>query len=60
MSKLRRILIYGPQRQAIDLDLMAQIVIMLGRQLALEASSNDGLPSGDQAGDSLPMAEPST
>jgi hypothetical protein len=36
-SKHRRIRVRGRQREDIDADLMAQIVIMMGRQLAREA-----------------------
>lgn len=40
MTKERNIRIWGKQREDIDADLMAQIVIMLGRQLAHEAASD--------------------
>lgn len=38
MRQTHHITVYGPQREQIDLDLLAQIVIMLGRQLAAEAA----------------------
>jgi hypothetical protein len=57
MSQQRRILIYGQQREAIDLDLMAQIVIMLGRQLAAETMQDGSMPPDDFVGESLPPAE---
>lgn len=37
MDKRRQVRIWGKQRENIDVDLMAQIVIMLGRQLAQDA-----------------------
>jgi hypothetical protein len=39
----RQIRIRGVQRENIDVDLLAQIVIMLGRQLAQEAASATGV-----------------
>jgi hypothetical protein len=41
MTKERNIRIWGKQREDIDADLMAQIVIMLGRQLAHEAATGN-------------------
>lgn len=38
MAKQYRIHIRGKQREEIDADLMAHLVIMLGRQLAAEAA----------------------
>jgi hypothetical protein len=38
MAKQYRIRIIGKQREDIDADLMAQLVILLGRQLAAEAA----------------------
>lgn len=47
-SSARQIRIRGTQREQIDADLLAQIVLMLGRQLAREADDTahaaDGLP----------------
>lgn len=37
MAQERNVRIWGKQRDDIDVDLMVQIVIMLGRQLAQEA-----------------------
>lgn len=34
-----QVLVYGEQRKEIEIDLLAQIVIMLGRQLAHEAQA---------------------
>lgn len=44
MPGSRQIRIRGKQREQIDVDLLAQLVVMLGRQLAREAAE------GDQAG----------
>jgi hypothetical protein len=41
MTKERNIRIWGKQREDINADLMAQIVIMLGRQLAHEAATGN-------------------
>ncbi len=38
MAKNYRIRIRGEQREQIDADLMAHLVVMLGRQLAAEAA----------------------
>jgi len=67
MTKERTIRIWGKQREDIDADLMAQIVIMLGRQLAHEAAtdhladSNEArLPNNiDLSGDDLGQEEAS-
>lgn len=58
MVQERNIRIWGKQRDDIDVDLMAQIVIMLGRQLAQEAEvadSSEPKPSKiiDLSGDEL-------
>lgn len=63
MAKERTIRIWGKQREDIDADLMTQIVIMLGRQLAKEATadSNEPEPSKriDLSGDELGQEEAS-
>ncbi len=41
MAKEYRIRVTGKQRDEIDIDLMTQIVIMLGRQLAAEAAEEE-------------------
>lgn len=41
MTKERRIRIRGKQREQIDADLMAQLVVLMGRQLAAEAVENE-------------------
>lgn len=47
MAKQYRIHIRGKQREQIDVDLMAQLVVMMGRQLAAEAAeSADGAREG--------------
>ncbi|WP_194904377.1 hypothetical protein [Catenulispora rubra] len=43
MAKQYRIRITGKQRETIDIDLMTQLVIMLGRQLAAEAAEEEDL-----------------
>lgn len=43
MAKEYRIRITGKQRETIDIDLMTQLVIMLGRQLAAEAAEEEEL-----------------
>ena len=59
MPRQRRIRVFGQQREAIDLDLMAQLVIMLGRQLAQETMCDEAASPPDEANQSLPPAEPS-
>lgn len=41
MAKEYRIRIRGKQREQIDADLMTQLVVMLGRQLAQEAQERE-------------------
>jgi hypothetical protein len=41
MPGSRQIRIRGKQREQIDVDLLAQLVVMLGRQLAREAAGGD-------------------
>jgi hypothetical protein len=41
MAKQYRIRITGKQREHIDIDLMTQLVILLGRQLAAEAAEQE-------------------
>jgi hypothetical protein len=41
MAKEYRIRIRGKQREHIDVDLMTQLVVMLGRQLAQEAQERE-------------------
>lgn len=41
MAKNYRIRIRGKQREDIDVDLMTQLVVMLGRQLAQEAQERE-------------------
>lgn len=41
MTKQYRIRIRGKQRAQIDVDLMTQLVVMLGRQLAQEAQERE-------------------
>lgn len=53
MDQKRQIRIWGKQRENIDVDLMTQIVIMLGRQLAEEAA-NSALVDGSEAKPSKP------
>jgi hypothetical protein len=58
MAKEYRIHIRGKQREDIDVDLMAQLVVMLGRQLAQEAKEaaepegeaqpDEAQPDGDE------------
>ena len=43
--------VHGQQLNEIDVDLFAQIVVMLGRQMSLEASSDEDETTPD-AGDS--------
>ena len=43
MAKEYRIRVTGKQRDEIDIDLMTQLVIMLGRQLAAEAAEEEDL-----------------
>lgn len=40
----RQIRVRGMQCEQIDADLLAQIVVMLGRQLATEAAAEDAAP----------------
>ncbi len=51
MAKQYRIRIRGRQREQIDADLMAQLVIMLGRQLAAEAAEAEHKQQNDGSGD---------
>ncbi len=59
MAKEYRIHIRGKQREAIDADLMAQLVVMFGRQLAQEAKeaaeaasdADDTRPDDDEGPD---------
>jgi hypothetical protein len=44
MPKERQIRVYGVPRDDIDIDLMAQIVIQMGRQLAQETITDEPLP----------------
>jgi hypothetical protein len=44
MTKQYRIRIRGKQRAQIDVDLMTQLVVMLGRQLAQEAQEREARP----------------
>ena len=43
MAKEYHIRVTGKQRDEIDIDLMTQIIIMLGRQLAAEAAEQEEL-----------------
>jgi hypothetical protein len=52
MAKQYRIRIRGEQREAIDEDLMVQLVVMLGRQLAREAEEEAAREQ--EAGDAPP------
>jgi hypothetical protein len=47
MTKQYRIHIRGEQRDPLDVDLMVQLVIMLGRQLAKEAEEKAARPQHD-------------
>lgn len=52
-SKHRQIRVQGKQCEPIDTDLLAQIVLMLGRQLADEAAAENATsrsPNDSQAG----------
>jgi hypothetical protein len=54
MAKEYRIRIRGKQREDIDVDLMTQLVVMLGRQLAQEAQDREarkGLRDASQPAD---------
>lgn len=44
MPKERQIRVYGAQRENIDIDLMAQIVMQMGRQLAQETMTDEAAP----------------
>ena len=48
MSKNRSIRVRGAQREPLDVDLVTQLVVLLGRQLAAEAaqSPEDGSDPG--------------
>jgi hypothetical protein len=50
MSGSKQIRIRGKQRAPIDVDLLAQLLGMLGRQLAREATA-DGMPAATNARD---------
>jgi hypothetical protein len=50
MPGSRQIRIRGKQREHIDVDLLAQLVVMLGRQLAREAAGDDRAGSGAHGG----------
>jgi len=52
MAKQYRIQIRGKQREEIDADLMAQLVVMLGRQLAEDAR---GAIEAARGGDAAPV-----
>lgn len=43
MPRQRNIKVWGKQRADIDPELMAQVVMMLGRQLAQEAMTDDAV-----------------
>lgn len=45
-SSHRQIRVRGKQRERIDADLVAQLVLMLGRQLAQEAAAAEGAATG--------------
>jgi len=45
MPKERRIRVYGAPREDIDIDLMTQIVMQMGRQLAQETMIDEVSPS---------------
>ena len=47
MAQERDIRIWGKQREDIDVDLMAQIVIMLGRQIAHQAIADEQAEGGE-------------
>lgn len=51
MTKRKRaewhIRVHGEQRDEVKIDLLAQIIIMLGRQLAREALTTDDVDSTD-------------
>ena len=53
MSKTSHIRVSGDQRPELDADLMAQIVIMLGRQVAQETMC-DGIEPGGPPADPSP------
>ena len=44
MPKERQIRVYGAQREDIDVDLMTQIVMQMGRQLAQETMTDETAP----------------
>lgn len=44
MAKERNIRVYGVQREDIDIDLMTQIVMQMGRQLAQETMTDEVAP----------------
>jgi hypothetical protein len=44
MPKERQIRVYGAQREDIDIDLMTQIVMQMGRQLAQETMTDEAAP----------------
>jgi hypothetical protein len=53
MAKEYRIRIRGTQREHIDVDLMTQLVVMLGRHLARKAQEQEArpLPHASEPGD---------
>lgn len=57
MPKERRIRVYGVQRGDIDIDLMTQIVIQMGRQLAQEVMT-DEVPVPSMTNANEPTDEP--
>ena len=44
MPRERQIRVYGAQREDIDIDLMTQIVMQMGRQLAQETMTDETAP----------------
>jgi len=56
MAKERNIRVYGVQREDIDIDLMTQIVMQMGRQLAQETMTDEVAPV--ERGDSESEAAP--
>ncbi|WP_131770304.1 hypothetical protein [Candidatus Protofrankia californiensis] len=60
MPKERQIRVYGVQREDIDIDLMTQIVMQMGRQLAQETMTDEAapLPSMTVAFEEEPADEP--
>jgi hypothetical protein len=60
MPKERQIRVYGVQREDIDIDLMTQIVMQMGRQLAQGTMTDEAapLPSMTAAYDEESAEEP--